>query len=348
VRRIPVALAPLLLASLVPACFGDDSTSHGNADASFGTDGGIGFDATSPEGSPGVDAAHEAGTDATTPSEAGVAESGADAPTDGPADSTVDAPADAPADVVGVPETGIEASVDAALTYPAVVEADTPLSYWRFGEASGTVAADQMGATAGTYAGGVTLGATGAIAGDSDTAATFDGSSGYVDMGTGFAFGGTAAMSYEVWVKPNAADAAARRFVSKETNDGAREGFLMAYAGSGVDADSGAPTGLMSFERWGSGGVDSVDEYLTVGVYQHVVVTYDGATMSYYLNGVLATSTASTRVIKTLADPFRVATYSDSPAAADCFGGTIDEVAVYDHALSAARVALHYQVGSGQ
>jgi hypothetical protein len=202
-----------------------------------------------------------------------------------------------------------------------------------------------MGATNGTYNGTVTLGAPGAIAGDSDTAVTFDGATAYVDMGTGFAFGGTAAMSYEAWVKPGAADPAARRFLSKETNSGGRQGYLMAYSAASPDGGGGA---LLSWERWQNGGVDSTGVIVTTGVYSHVVVTYDGATMAIYSNGVLAGSSPSTRSIATLPDPLRVATYSDFLAAADCFPGTIDEVAFYDHALSAARVAEHYRVGSGK
>jgi hypothetical protein len=236
-----------------------------------------------------------------------------------------------------------DASDAAPLSYPAVVEADDPLSYWRFGESTGSVATDEMGSTSGTYNGTVTLGAPGAIVGDSNTAATFDGVSGYVDMGAGFAFGGTSAMSFEAWVSPGLGDNGARRFLSKETNNGGRQGYLMAYTAT---ADAGSAT--LSWERWGAGGTDATATFIAVGVYSHVVVTYDGATMAIYVNGVQVGTAPSTRSIQTLTDSFRVATYSDFLSASDCFPGTIDEVAIYDHALSPTRIALHYQVGSGQ
>jgi hypothetical protein len=365
ILRMPLVLAAVAAPLGLAACFGDDSgATHDGGGISF--DSGTGhFDATTPDSGGPADAGHDA-----TPAEGGAAdasmdaapdvttEAAPDAPADvasePPVEAAVDAPFDAPEDVG--PEAAadapgeaapVEASVDAALTYPGVVMADLPLSYWRFGEASGTVAVDQMGATNGTYVGGVTLGAPGAIAGDGDTAATFDGATAYVDMGSGFAFGGTAAMSYEAWVNPNEGDAAARRFMSKETSSGGRQGFLMAYTAA-ASPDGGSGTGILSWERWGSGGTDSTGTFVTVGVYQHVVVTYDGATMAAYLNGALVGSAPSTRVIESLTDAFRVATYSDFLSAADCFGGTIDEVAIYDHALAPARVALHYQVGTGQ
>jgi hypothetical protein len=119
----------------------------------------------------------------------------------------------------------------------------------------------------------------------------------------------------------------------------------MAVDSAQADGGGGA---VLSWARWSTNVGDGIYTALPAGgAYIHVVVTYDGATMSLYVNGVLASSGASTRSISTLPDPFRVATYSDFLSSADCFPGTIDEVAMYDHALSAARVARHYHVGSG-
>lgn len=56
-------------------------------------------------------------------------------------------------------------------TFATAVTADSPLRWWRFGEASGTTAVDSSGNGGdGTYVSGPTLGVTGLIAGDSDTA----------------------------------------------------------------------------------------------------------------------------------------------------------------------------------
>src|SRR3954453_3937288 len=49
------------------------------------------------------------------------------------------------------------------------------LGYWRLGERSGTTAADATGHAPGSLVGGVGLGAHGALSGDADTAARFDG-----------------------------------------------------------------------------------------------------------------------------------------------------------------------------
>ncbi|HEY6461522.1 MAG TPA: hypothetical protein VIY73_15250, partial [Polyangiaceae bacterium] len=194
VLRTSLALAAVASSLALAACFGDDSNATHDGGIAFDS-GTSPFDATTPDTGVPADAGHDA-----TPAEGGPVDASVDVAPDGTTEAAPDAAADvepeseAPADAPGE-AASVEASVDAAVTYPGVVMADLPLSYWRFGEASGTVAVDQMGATNGTYVGGVTLGAPGAIAGDGDTAATFDGATGYVDMGTGFAFGGTAPMS---------------------------------------------------------------------------------------------------------------------------------------------------------
>jgi len=55
--------------------------------------------------------------------------------------------------------------------YDTAITADAPAGYWRLGESSGTTASDASGnARHGTYVGAVTLGQTGALTGDLNTA----------------------------------------------------------------------------------------------------------------------------------------------------------------------------------
>ena len=247
--------------------------------------------------------------------------------------TTADSSSDATAD-----HDAHDADADAASpTYAETVMADDPLSYWRFGETSGTVAADSAGTTPGTYTGGFTLGADGAIAGDSNKAVTFDGTSGYAAMGDVFNFAGTTSMSLELWLKPAAADTSFRRVISKEALDGnGREGYLLAYEGSNY----------LSFERFESGVETAIGGSITPNVYSHIVATFDGTTMILYVDGAVVESSTAPQSIATFAASFNVATYS-TQMTNDCVEGTFDEVAVYDHPLSAARVLAHYRVGTG-
>src|SRR6185295_442818 len=86
-----------------------------------------------------------------------------------------------------------------------MVLSDSPVSYWRLGEASGSTAADERGANGGTYVGSPTLGAAGALAGDPNTAVVVNGSSQYVNVPDAATLspeaGATGKLSLEAWVK---------------------------------------------------------------------------------------------------------------------------------------------------
>jgi hypothetical protein len=90
----------------------------------------------------------------------------------------------------------------AQAAYVDVVDGLSPLGYWRLGESAGTTATDYGGSYNGTYSGGVTLGATGALSGDSDTAASFDGQDDMIiDIGPSANLLLTADLSVSFWVK---------------------------------------------------------------------------------------------------------------------------------------------------
>src|SRR4051812_32689998 len=70
-------------------------------------------------------------------------------------------------------------AASATPTYRDTVMADSPQAYWRLGDSGGSAADETGHGNTGTFASsGVTTGASGAIAGDSDTAVTLNGSSG--------------------------------------------------------------------------------------------------------------------------------------------------------------------------
>ena len=86
--------------------------------------------------------------------------------------------------------------------YSNQVLADEPLAYWRLGEPSGTSAADASGnGNTGTYGGSPTLGATGALAGDTDTATSFDGVNDNVSVPNNAALNLNGSFSIEFWAK---------------------------------------------------------------------------------------------------------------------------------------------------
>jgi PKD repeat protein len=223
-------------------------------------------------------------------------------------------------------------------SYRSLVLGDGPVSYWRLGETSGTVAADRAGTNAGSVRGGVTLGAPGALAGDSDTSMSFDGTSGYVSVPNSASLNLTGDLTVEAWVRPGPLDSITRAVLHK--------------GGTG-----GYPTyqyriGLTSGNLWrgtvyvGSNNltVTSPSIASTIG-WTHVVMTRSGSTLKLYLNGVsVATATASGTLNTSTG---MLAIGRTGAVSVDYFKGSIDDVAAYPTALSAAQVAEHYRVGTG-
>jgi hypothetical protein len=75
-------------------------------------------------------------------------------------------------------------------------------------------------------------------------------------------------------------------------------------------------------------------------IWQHVAVTYDGATWSFYLTGKLGAS--STAASAPAAGTNLYLGYTPWGTAYYPFGGLIDDVRIYNRVLSAAEVSALY------
>jgi hypothetical protein len=219
------------------------------------------------------------------------------------------------------------------------VLADNPLGYWRLGESSGTTAVDGVRGRHGTYAGAPTLGAAGALNGDADTSVTFNGSSQYVSVPYDSALN-PAQFTVEAWAKPTGGSQYRSLLSSMEDAGGGASwrGYWL-----GIN-----PSNKWEAEVSQSGGpVTALTSPGTVSTstWTHLCLTYDGTTMTFYVDGVLVGSqTTSYRQVSGV--PLAIATglYNGSTAS-ELFPGSVDEVTVYGSALSQARIQAHYLLG---
>jgi hypothetical protein len=232
-------------------------------------------------------------------------------------------------------------TAETSVTYEEEVLADTPLAYYRLDDTTLPVAKDTSGnGNDGTYVGGVTLGAAGALTGDPDKAISLDGTSGYVDVGDKFGFDGNASFSLEAWILPTVLNGEYRGVLTNQDGpDSGRDGYLIyVEVGSGV-----------GLERWANSSSNPLAAPGSIGAgdWSHVVGTYDGSNLRIYVDGALAAGPfASGLSIPTHTCSFVIGAMFCGKVG--FFAGGVDEVAVYGHALSAARVLVHYRVGMGE
>jgi hypothetical protein len=228
--------------------------------------------------------------------------------------------------------------------YVSVVEAEGPIAWWRLGETTGP-ATDRRGKHDGTYMGGVVRGVPGAIAGDPDGAASFAAVAGdkrWVQIGDApeFDFTGMKPYSVEAWVKPSSADGTYRGIVDKETLVGSP-----ATAYGWVLQSYSASVGFFRenvTQEWAS------TTALPIGVWTHLVVTFDGSTLTLYVDGKSEKATPATLSLTDTTGPLVIGIRTDGSVPYNAsFLGSIDEVAIYDKALSATAVAAHNAAGRG-
>jgi hypothetical protein len=209
------------------------------------------------------------------------------------------------------------------------------VSYWRLGERSGTTAVDLKSGRNGTYA-GAALGRPGAIAGDPDTAAGFDGNDDYVSIPD---FPPPANLTIEAWIFPQDTVPGADRIIVDKSNSEydlriSPEGYLLFATGATVVA---AVDDTFNY-----------DNFANTGRYYHVAVTFDAAgdTVRFYRNGTLTkTITGYTPAIQNTTYPLRIGRHSRHNFAT--FNGRLDEVAIYNTPLPATTIQDHYTAGTG-
>jgi hypothetical protein len=208
--------------------------------------------------------------------------------------------------------------------YRDVVLGHGPVAYWRLGETSGTVAADQRALYPGTYVGGVGLGAPGALSGDSDRAAAFDRIDDEVQI-AGARLAVSTAATIEGWFFWEDGIALMRDHTSSA-------GWILGFqSGDRVAYRVGGTTFTTTLTA------DSVRHG-----WHHVVLTVAGGATTWYLDGAqVHTGTGAGTAAAAL--PWHVMGNGSVPGQRTL--GRADEVAVYDKKLEPADVLAHFGAG---
>lgn len=210
-----------------------------------------------------------------------------------------------------------------ATAQPACVAVPGGLVTWWPGDGN---AKDVWGENDGTLRNGATF-----AAGKVGSAFSLDGVDDYVSS-PGTSINGLQQLSIDAWVKPAELPSGEfQRFVSLSAPD--TEKAVLRH--DGVNG----PQQLHFFM-----GIDGVPRHIRVdgalqaGVFQHVAGTYDGSVMRLYLNGAEVGSLPVTGVVDT--------STRANVSGLESFNGLVDEVEIFDRALSAEEVKAIYDAGS--
>jgi len=230
-------------------------------------------------------------------------------------------------------------------SYAQTILNDAPIGYWRLDETGGTVAHDlSPSGYNGSINGGVTLNQAGALYNDPDMSMLFNGSTGYITLPNGLNQT-YSAFSVEMWVKAtNLASAGIyRALISSSSVSTNGLGFEVLIAPTADTAAFYCNVGVSG----NLNGVSFGSSPPVVGRWYHIVATYDGLNLISYLNGTITQSNipvshpGSISPAATVPAIGRDQTGSNQYAAA-----TIDEVAIYNYALSPDQINNHYIVGT--
>lgn len=248
-------------------------------------------------------------------------------------------------DAFGNVRTGNPASVVVSgagdySAYAKTVQSDSPSSYWPFGESSGTTAYDWAAGSNETTGGGVTRNVAGALAADSGTASRFSGTTSGTAASSAFETP-RGAFTVEAWVK------------TTTTRGGKIIGLGSAQTGASSAYDRqvymdnagriwfGVKPGVLRT-------VNSTASYNN-GQWHHIVASVGSAGMSLHINGILAGNRTDTTSAAPIQGYWRIGgdNMSGWPSrpSSDYIAADIDEVAVYNTALSASAIARHNSIG---
>ena len=204
-----------------------------------------------------------------------------------------------------------------------------PIAHWKFDEGTGLTAIDSEGGHDGTLTSSGPSWTTGII----DGALDFDGVDDRVQVPDDPALGITDEITLYAWIRPNSTGT--QYFIRKAQYDSVDDYELSLSTTGKVFFRLNQDTSVNTYR------IDSTTPYPTNGsTWMQVVATFDGAVQRLYINGVeeafanapvsIATNDLQLSIGGQVTDPKRV------------INGALDDVRLYDRALSATEVADLY------
>jgi len=254
---------------------------------------------------------------------------------------------------IGASNNGFDGKIDDVRIYnyartPAQIAWDynkgKPVAEWRMDECQGTDIHDESGnglhGTLNLGGGGITSAGTCAdgqstsawyngATGRQNASMSFDGTDDYVNLADPVV---TDKFTVSAWIKSEIADPQWKHAVS----------YHPGFAITG-DQNNDEIHFLMNTGTETSVTFDNIENIGTE--WHHYIATYDGAEIKTYLDGKYKNSTAKTGNILTTGD-FNIGSYWDGHTSTYTWNGQIDEVKIFNYALTEEQVKQEYNRGA--
>jgi hypothetical protein len=205
-----------------------------------------------------------------------------------------------------------------------------PVGWWKFDQTSGTTASDSSGSNyTGTLVGSPTW-----VTGKMGNAISFNGTNSYVDFSNILSLVGSD-LSLSVWVKPTAVTDY-MSFIDKLANNGNYR--LLGYANGVVEY--GIRDAANGYDY-----IDSAAGVLQAGQWTHIAVVHTSSnnTATLYINGVAAGTKTFSLTRNDAGVPLRAGYTTNNGV---YYNGAIDDMRIYNRALSASEVQGVYNSAS--
>jgi alpha-tubulin suppressor-like RCC1 family protein len=206
------------------------------------------------------------------------------------------------------------------------------VSWWR----AETNAMDQAGTNNGTIHGGVTIGS-----GRVGQSFVLDGTSGYVEVPSSPGLKLAGSFTVEGWVNYTYLNSpyGSVIFVKGQDIEEFADIALSITIGAKLRPHVNVPGGWSYFD---------CNTLLTNGVWYHVAMVYDGTSLRGYVNGALDGTLPVSGPVQTTDYPVRIGAYApiNGNPSKDFFPGKIDELSVYNRALTGVEIQTIYNAGT--
>ncbi len=197
-----------------------------------------------------------------------------------------------------------------------------PVNYWKFNEATGSIAND----TGSAGDNGTILGTGGWVHGKQAWALDFDGTGDYINLGDVDHYNGRDEMTVSLWMNIDEATGTDQvvgkngEFSMNFDNDDSLRFFMWSSGIAGVYSD-----------------IDVVD-----GDWHHIVVRYNGTKLAFFIDGSFEKDVSDTGNIDNTADVMIIGANS---IGSDAINGVLDDLRFYDYAISESEITALYGNG---